>query len=169
MRKISWLVLITLSLLGVYFAYETDANYLEFIKATNRVQFIVHIVHEGELRLNKDSAVINFVVEIINSSPVPMWVEAINYHLSINGQYGGYDYMEEARRGEIAIPPGEVRKIPLQAKLRADYLKLLLEAREKEQEVLVNISGRVRTGFEIGRSGIKAFYPFGGVIWKENR
>jgi hypothetical protein len=166
MRKISWLVLIAITLLGIYFAYETDANYLEFIKATDKVQLIVH---EGDLRLSKDSAVISFTVEIVNSSPASMWVEAINYHLSINGQYGGYDYMEEARQGEIAIAPGEGRRIPLQTKLRADYLKLLLEARGKGQEVLVSIDGRARTGFEIGRSGLKAFYPIGGVIWKESQ
>jgi LEA14-like dessication related protein len=164
MRKISWLILTLITLLAVYFAYETDANYLEFIKASSKVQVVIN---EGELRLDKDEAEIIFSAEITNPSPAPMWVEAMNYHLSINGQYGGYDYMEEARAGEISIQPGKAREIPLQTKVRADYLKLLLQMSESGQ-ALVSISGEARMGFEIGRSGIKVFYPFEGVIWKES-
>ncbi|MDH7505718.1 MAG: hypothetical protein QHH25_06280 [Candidatus Acetothermia bacterium] len=163
MQKLSWLALVLITLLTAYFAYETDANYLEFIRATEKIEVIIHA---GELSLNKDKAEISFFAEVINSSPVPMWVEAISYHFYIDGQRGGYGYMEEARRGEITVAPGQARKIPLEAELRADYLKLFLQARE-EGDVLVSITGQARTGFDVGRSGIKAFYPVSGVIWRE--
>jgi len=163
MRKISWLVLIGITLLALYFIYGTDANYLKFVKASDKIQIIIH---KGKLQMKEDKAVISFVAEVVNPSPVPMWVEAMNYHSSINGQYGGAGYMEEAQRGEITVFPGKKQEIPLRMELRADYLKLFLQARGTHQ-VLVSISGRARTGFEIGRSGMKAFYPFGGVIWKE--
>lgn len=163
MRKLSWLALVVITLLALWLAYETDANYLEFIKATEQIQIVIH---EGELRVEDDSAVITFTAEVINPSPVPMWVEAINFRLSINGQYGGYDYMEEAKRGKLTVSPGKKREIPLRTELRANYLGLFRQGQEAG-EVLVSISGRARTGFDIGRSGMKAFYPFGGVIWKE--
>jgi len=163
MRKLSWLALIVITLLSLWLAYETDANYLEFIKATEKIQIVIH---EGELQVGDDAAVITFVAEVINPSPVPLWVEALNYQLSINGQYGGYDYMTEAKRGELTVSPEKKREITLQTALRADYLKLFLAAREAGQ-VLVSISGRARLGFEVGQSGMKAFYPFGGMIWKE--
>lgn len=163
MQKLSWLALVVITLLTLWLAYETDANYLEFIKATDKVQIVIH---EGELQVGKNSATITFVAEVLNPSEVPLWVEAINYRLSINGQYGGADFMEEAKRGELTVSPGKSRRIELQTVLRADYLKLFLAARKKGQ-VLVNISGRARMGFEIGQSGMKAFYPFGGVIFKE--
>jgi hypothetical protein len=163
MRKLSWLALIVITFLALYLAYETDANYLGFIKATERIQIIIH---EGELQMGKDMATITFVAEVVNPSQVPMWVEAMNYQLSINGQYGGYDFMEEAKRGEITVSPGKRRELSLRTDLRADYLKLFLAAQEAGQ-VLVSISGRARMGFEVGQSGMKAFYPFGGVIWKE--
>lgn len=163
MRKLSWLVLSLITLLTVYFAYETDANYLEFLKATEKIEVIIH---QGELRLNKDKAEISFSAEVVNSSTVPMWVEAINYHLYVNGQGAGYGYMEEARRSEISVAPGQGRKIPLEAELRANYLKLFLEARETGRALLTAV-GQARAGFEIGRSGIKVFYPFAGLIWKE--
>lgn len=163
MRKLSWLGLIGITLLALYFAYETDDNYLEFIRASEEIEIIIH---QEDLQIGEEKVVIGFVAEVVNPSPVPMWVEAVNYQININGQYGGYDYMEEAKRGEVTVSPGKRREIPLQTELRADYLKLFLQARE-EGQVLVSISGRARTGFEIGRSGIKAFYPFGGVIFKE--
>jgi len=163
MRKISWLALIVITVLALWLAYETDANYLEFIKATDQIQIVIH---EGKLQVGKEKVVISFIAEVINPSQVPLWVEALNYHLSINGQYGGYSYMEEARRGEISVSPEKRQEIPLQTELRANYLQLFFEAQEAGQ-VLVSISGRARTGFEIGRSGMKAFYPFGGTIWKE--
>lgn len=163
MRKLSWLALILITLLTTYFAYETDANYLEFIRATEKIEVIIHA---GELRLNQDRAKISFVAEVVNSSLVPMWVEAINYHFYIDGQRGGYGYMEEARRGEIPIAPGQGREIPLEAELRADYLKLFLQAREAGR-VLVSAVGQARAGFDVGRSGIKVFYPFSGMIWQE--
>ncbi|MFQ6090408.1 MAG: hypothetical protein ACE5LD_03115 [Candidatus Bipolaricaulia bacterium] len=163
MRKLSWLALIAITLLVLWLAYETDANYLEFIRATDRVQIVIH---EGQLQVGKGSATITFVAEVINPSQVPLWVEALNYQLSINGQYGGADFMEEAKRGELTVSPGKKREISLRTELRADYLKLFLAAREAG-EVLVNISGRARMGFEVGQSGIKAFDPFGGVIFKE--
>jgi len=166
-RKLAWCGLILLTALPVWVLYETDTNYLEFIKGTGQIQIVIH---QGELELSPDAAVIDFIAQITNPSPLEMWVEAMNYHVSINGQPAGYSYMPEARPGELAVPPGETRKIALQVKLQADYLKLFLQSWEGgegkgEGEVVVNISGRARVGFDIGRSGMKAFYPFGGIIW----
>lgn len=162
-RKLAWCGLILLTVLPVWVLYETDANYLEFIKGAGQIQIVIH---EGELELSPDAAVIDFTAQLTNSSSLEMWVEAMNYHVSINGQPAGYSYMPEARPRELTISPGKTRKIELQVQLRADYLKFFLQSWQGgEGEVVVNISGRARVGFDIGRSGMKAFYPFGGIIW----
>jgi len=167
--KSAWLVLILVTLFSVYSLYKTDVNYLDFVKAADKVKITVR---EGRVEPQKERVMINFELEIENPSPILMWLEAANYKLHINGQYAGYYYMPEAIRGEILIPPGEKRSIPLKAELRAGYMELFLQAKEGEKEgedgrvkIVIGVSeGRARTKFDIGRTGLKAFYPFGGII-----
>ncbi len=160
-QRLSWLGLLILTALAIYLACLTDINYLAFIRGTDRVQIVVR---QGELELDKDRARINFTVQVSNPSQVKLWLEALNYQVSINGAYAGYQYMPE---GEILIPPGGQNEVRLTAELRADYFKLLLNSLEQEgKETVVSISGRARMKFNIGRSGMKAFYPVGGVIWE---
>lgn len=159
-QKLTWVGLLILTALAIYLAYLTDLNYLTFIRGTDRVQIVVR---PGELDLGKDRAKINFTVQVSNPSQVKLWLEALNYQVSVNGAYAGYQYMPE---GEILVPPGGQKEVQLTAELRADYLKLLLNSLDQGEETVVSISGRARMKFDVGRSGMKAFYPVSGVIWE---
>lgn len=134
----------------------TEARYLRFVDSLDEVDTQVRWTgtHATAERVQ-----LLFEVEFFNGSSLPLWVEAINTAVQLDGEFAGAYTISE---GRYLVPVGERRSVPLTVTFWAQRQKQLQAARNRGGTLF--LAGRARVRFGIGQARLKTFYWISGAF-----